>query len=756
MGKNNIDLVWSIGELSGLFERRTNMGEFLQDVVNRIADHMAADVCSIYLYDEEAGVLILRATRGLNKDSIGNVKLSIGEGITGRALKELRPIREARAKKNPYFKFFPELFEEPFESFLAVPIKRGLHRIGVMVLQHKRPDYFDVHDTRAIQAIASQLAATLENVEILMEIHADRETAAPEQQEVTTVSGKGISDGMARGVAVALGDRTAQLEPVIHLHIDPETAARRFETALSQTYKQLEELQREVDDNLSDVARLIFSSHLLMLKDEEFTGQMMAEIRAGMPPEKAVATVVNKYVEIFARSKNSRVAEKSQDVKDLGHRLLRNLSGGVDDDGDYSHQIIVANELYPSELIKAYAQHAEGAVLMDGGMTAHISILARSLGFPIVLVRDNRVLSLPEETELILDADDGIVYVAPDQAVLSKYTEALALRGGTGEADVPLRAHTADGVRVQVMANINIVNDVRAAKAYHAEGIGLYRSEFPFLVRSDFPGEEEQYVIYRRVLNALEPGKQTILRTLDIGGDKAMPQEGFEETNPFLGFRGIRFSLANEEIFKEQLRAMLRAGVDSQLHIMFPMISSVDEFEAARGVVASCLDDLESEGVLHNTEPLLGAMVELPSAVESVESLARTADFLSIGSNDLVMYLLAVDRSNDRVSDMYKHYHPAVLRAINRVAQAAEEAHCPLSICGDAASDATMLPFFVGIGIRAISVEPRHIPTMKRLVLALKVDQAEALATSLLECESIAAVESVLGLTDASAVEASR
>ena len=232
MGKNNIDLVWSIGELSGLFEKRTNMGEFLQDVVDRIADHMDADVCSIYLYDEDAHRLILRATRGLNADSVGQVELSVGEGITGRALKELRPIREARAKKNPHFKFFPDLGEAPYESFLAVPIKRGLNRIGVMVLQHRRPDYFDIHDTRAIQAIASQLAATLENVEILMEIHAERQDAgAIEQQVVQTVDGKGISDGLAKGMAVALGDRASQLSTVIHLNVEPGVGAQRFQEA---------------------------------------------------------------------------------------------------------------------------------------------------------------------------------------------------------------------------------------------------------------------------------------------------------------------------------------------------------------------------------------------------------------------------------------------------------------------------------------------------------------------------------------------
>jgi phosphotransferase system enzyme I (PtsP) len=755
--QSNVDLIWTVSELSGLFEKRTNMGGFLQDVVEMISSHMESDVCSIYLYDEEADALVLRATKGLKADSVGAVQLNLGEGITGQALKELRPIREARAKKSPHFKLVPEVDEESYESFLAVPIKRGLNRIGVMVLQDRKPDYFDTQDTRALQAIASHLAATLENVEILMEIHGS--TARREDREageVSVVHGRSAAPGVARGVSVSFGQRTQQLtlaeladDESPEASRDGEGAMERFRSALDATQEQLEALQHQIGEDLSDVASLIFSSHLLMLKDEQFSSHITEQIESGTAPEQAVTRVINEYVELFSQSSNARTREKTQDIKDLGHRLLRNLQGHDDDTGDYRGQIVIAAELFPSELVKVALQDVEGLVLQDGGLTAHISILARSLGVPVVLTRDERVYNVPDETEMILDADHGTVYINPDENVRSTFE---ANRGAAEEADrsvaeIPDESYTACGTRVSVLANINIVQDVRLALEYKAEGIGLYRSEFPFIVRNDFPTEDEQYDIYRRVISSMGE-REVVLRTLDIGGDKVLPQPRLEEQNPFLGFRGIRFSLSNVDIFKEQLRAMLRAGHNADLHILLPMISAVDEVVQAREILERCKEELAAEGLDYNEKPKLGAMIELPSAVEAISALSSTADFLSIGTNDLVMYLLAVDRANDHVGHMYKHYHPAVLGALHRIVANAKAPEERLSICGDAASDPVMCEFLLGIGLRRFSVEPRALPKMKERVGSLRIDECKAVAETLLRMTSISEIEEYLGVSE--------
>ncbi|TVR58990.1 MAG: phosphoenolpyruvate--protein phosphotransferase [Spirochaetaceae bacterium] len=743
--KNTVDLIWSIGELSSLFEHSTNVGGFLQDVVDRIARHMESDVCSIYLFDEKDDQLVLRATRGLKPDSVGKVRLSLGEGITGSALKELRPIREAHAEKNPHFKSIPGIDEEKYRSFLAVPIKRGLSRIGVMVLQHRRADYFTIEDTRAIQAIASHLAATLENAEILMELH--RVDYGPEKERgaVEPIHGTVSSAGIAIGTAV--GIRTVG-EGGESVGYDTTSEAREaYESALGKTRSQLERLQNEAGDRLADVASLIFSSHLLMLKDGSFTGKMQSKIDDGVSPGQAVRAVVHEYVTLFSRSTNPRVREKTQDVEDLGHRILRNLEGAADADGDYRGQIVVARNIFPSELLKIALQHVEGVVLNEGGVTAHISILARSLEVPLILVGESNLSEIPDGTLLVLDGEHGMVFVHPSEELIERYSEILATRTRVlaTPAAIPDRTATADAVPIEVHANINILRDVEHAIHVKAEGIGLYRSEFPFIVRNDFPSEEEQYRIYRRIVKEMN-GKEVTLRTLDVGGDKLLPNDSNNESNPFLGLRGIRFSLSHPDIFRDQLRAMLRAGAGTRLRIMLPMVSSKDEFLATRELIRECSEQLSSDGVAHNTSPELGTMIELPAAVEAAETLAATSDFLSIGTNDLVMYLLAVDRTNEHVGKMYKHHHPSVLHALKRIVAAARANDKDVSICGDAASDESLFPFLVGIGLRKFSVEPRNVPVLKREVLKIDTREASKTAEKLLSFTTIREIETYLNI----------
>lgn len=746
--KDNVDLIWGIAQLSGLFEKKTNLGGFLQDVVDLIAEHMASDVCSVYLYDSDAGDLILRATKGLAPDSPGRVSLALGEGITGTALKELRPIREERAKQNPNFKAIPGINEEGYESFLAVPIKKGVNRIGVIVLQHRKAAYFDRQDVRAVQAIAGQLAATLENAEILMEVHAEPRSPRPQPrtEPVSLVAARSVCEGYAEGLSLVFGAQGERLVPGGDDDASVEAALARFEEALDRSLAQLDALQKEMEAQFADVASLIFSSHLLMLRDDEFAGAIRDVIRSGTPPSSAVIEIVDLYVSVFEKSQSARVQEKIQDVKDLGHRLLRNLVGQGEQLGDYQGQIIIAHTMFPSELVKIAAQHAEGVVLGEGEVTAHISILGRSMEIPIVVTRDVNVFAIPDGSHLIVDSDEGLILVNPDddrtREIRRRQESRLADAAGPSIPDICL---TKDQVPVSVHANINLLHDVILAVENRAQGIGLYRSEFPFLVRNDFPSEDEQYAIYRRVVTSME-GKEITLRTLDIGGDKMPFGEIFKETNPFLGLRGIRYSLVRRDVFKEQVRAMLRAGDGAQLRIMFPMISSLDEFVQAKAVVAECRAELQAEGVPHTAKPAIGAMIELPSAVAVAAALAREADFLSIGSNDLVMYTLGVDRTNEQVAWMYSHYHPAVLHSLAAVAEGAGRWGTDLSICGEVASDPLLVSFLLGIGIKKLSVEPKAIPHVKRHVQDVSSEQARALAQRLLTLDSVADVGQAIGI----------
>lgn len=747
--RDSIDLIWNVAELAGLFEKKSTLEGFLSDVVGLIAQHMQSDVCSIYLYDSFRASLVLRASHGLPLTMDQRVELRVGEGITGHAFAELRPIREADAPNSPYFKEVPGLNEEEFRSFLAVPIRRGPNRIGIMVLQHREPDHFTQTDTRAMQAIASQLATTLENAEMLMQL---RQVAPVPQRQYETatlsvVRGQPVSEGFAEGRSVLLEDRAVQISTGDQEEANEEVGLRKLAEALEATYTQLESLQREIEDDLSDVASMIFTAHLLMLKDHEFVAGIEKLVRDGSGPQTAVRSVVHRYVELLARSSNARSQEKAQDLMDLEHRLLRNLQGTVDEGGDYTGQVVLAADIYPSELVRIVAQNAEGLVIAEGGVTAHISILARSLGLPVVLCKEPRVFVLRDNTPVILDAFQGNLYIDPDDNArrqLQGIRESVQSEHEDGRS-IPEYGCTKDGTQVKVMANINLVFDVKLAERNRAEGIGLYRSEFPFIVRNSFPTEDEQYHIYRKILSSM-PGSETILRTLDIGGDKMITQPGPPERNPFLGFRGIRFSLANTDIFKEQLRAMVRAAAEQHVHILLPMISSVDEFRRSREILNDCLAELELEHIPHCENPSLGIMVELPSAVECIDELASRADFLSIGTNDLVMYMLAVDRTNERVGGMHKHHHPAVLRALARTAEAVSAAPEKLSICGEMAADIRMLPFLVGIGIRKLSVEPRLIGKIKFALSEMNLDYARRTALELLSLRDIAEVEKYLGI----------
>ncbi len=757
MRKDNVDLICNIGELAGLFKKSSSLEDFLQTVVSIVAYHMRSAVCSVYLYDEKTMELVLTATQGLSQESIGKVRLRLGEGLTGQAMKELRPIREGSGTRNPQFKFIPGIYEERYQAFLAVPIMRGLERVGVLVLQDPVQDYFDENDTKALQAIAAQLAVTIENAKLLLTLHQLQEStmAGLSASSVAEVIEPQAELKFLRGVAASAGIAIGQvaifgaLEEVHHEPAPGEHwTLQDFHRALAKTEQQLESLQLQMEERLADVASMIFSAHLLIVKDSKFSGSMVELISKGMAPERAIEQIVSDYTHMFGKSSNPRLREKVQDVKDLGRRLVRNLRTGEEDGADYRGRVIVAGELMPSDILKLSAQKAEGLVLVSGGVTSHVAILARSLRLPMVIVEDRRLFGLGSGVILALDGDQGNLYVEPTAEILRSFHEMMESRRVMELAATEVRpvTETRDGQRIRLMANINMISEGRAARELKAEGVGLYRSEFPFIVRNDFPSEEEQFRIYRKLLEEM-PGKPVVIRTLDVGGDKMLSYfPTVNEANPFLGLRAIRFSLRYKDIFVRQLRALLRAGQGTDLHIMFPLISSVDDFVEARTVVEECQRNLAAEGVPHLAKPKLGAMIELPSAVEVADELAGEADFLSIGGNDLVQYMLAVDRTNEHISDLYVTHHPAVLRALNRVVEAARRHQKSLSFCGEMAGDAKILPFLIGIGVRTISVESRQIPRLQKLIGQLDASQAKSQAGSLLRLGKISDVAAALNI----------
>ena len=747
--RDHFSLLCDIGDLAALVTGSHNIETFLDSAVKLVSRHLKADVCSIYLYDESADELVLKATVGLNPRAVGRIRMKPGDGLVGTTFAELHPIREAFASCNPLFKYFEEADEERFESFLSVPIQRGVQRIGVLVVQHEETDYFSERDVMALKASASQLAGAVENARLLMDLYeatgTPPETHAPDSLKF--IRGQSASEGIAQGpitffkkshVAYLSGNAT----------LCSRYTVEDFQRAVKQTSRQLADLQSRLAERLPESASLIFTAHFMILKDPKFIDRIVHQISEGASPPDAVRSVARHYINVFSSSSHAYIREKVSDMEDLAGRILKNMfRRSRETQENDKGKIVVAGELYPSEILKLASEDVQGIILVKGGITSHVSILARSLKIPLVIADHPRLMDLPEDTPVLLDANVGNVYIRPDKEILLQFTgHKAAARALAKSPDTVCRLTlTGDGTRIRLLANINLLSELTFAKEMNAEGIGLYRTEFPFIVRPTFPSEEEQHLVYKHLFDEMTDREVTI-RTLDISGDKALVYSNATSgKNPDLGLRSIRFSLRHRPLFEQQLRAILRAGADAaRLRIMFPMISSLDEFREARRVVDTCLVDLEREALPHHPGPSIGMMVEVPSVVEIMPALAREADFFSIGTNDFIQYTLAVDRTNEKVADYYRAYHPAVLRGLARVVRAAKEAGREIAVCGEMGHEGKYIPFLLGIGVRTLSVGPQFLPDVHDCISGLTLRDAERHAEALLAEDTLAGALKIL------------
>jgi phosphotransferase system, enzyme I, PtsP len=741
---DHLGLLCDVGDLAARLAGSADIEAFLGQIVGMVAEALHSAVASIYLFEDPPGELVLRATHGLRESSVGRVRMKIGEGLAGMALRELRPICETNASSHPSFKRFEGIDEELYESFLAVPIQKGLDKIGVLVTQRDQREPFRAGDILALRAIASQLAGAIENARILMSL---RSPVAQEGGAVRPllVRGQVASEGFAQAPAT-IRDSAREHGRLAGRKFERIFTHEEFHSAVDRTAKQLEDLQGRLGERLPEMVSLIFDAHLMMLKDPAFIGEMGSRIEAGGNPPDVVMRVLHTYVDLLSASPHAYIREKSHDVEDLSLRLLKNLIGEDEDDpgAAESGMIVIARDLYPSDVLKLALADVSGIVLVRGGLTSHVSILARSLRIPLVIAEDIRLLELPERTPVLLDGRTGNVHVRPTKEVATQLSEREAAHAHLVDRKIEIHpeTRTRDGQRVVLLANVNLLRDAEIASEANAEGVGLYRSEFPFLIRSDLPSEQEQYLIYHRLFETMD-GRRVTFRTLDLGGDKLLAyyDSSSGEENPALGLRSIRFSLRHREVFQRQLHAVLRAAAgNGELRLMFPMISSVDEFREAREVLAECIDHLHQRGAKCHDTPLVGMMVEVPSAVEMADELAAEADFFCIGTNDLIQYYLAVDRTNEKVAIHFAPHHPAVLRALKRIVDAGRRHGREVSLCGEMAHQEAHLPFLLGIGLTTLSVDPLYLSAVQNCVERWSMEDARRHADTLLKESTLSGV----------------
>ena len=762
-------------DVSSLIGQSDNLQETLDSIVDVVAERMRTEACSVYLLDPGSTTLTLWATTGLERGAVGRVRMRTDEGLTGLVIETMAPVAVPDAPVHPRFKFFPETREERFHSFLGVPVLERRAPLGVLVVQTLRRRQFTEDEIRLLRTIAGQLSGVLVQARLLDSLKVKeqeqddfrrrmletvRRLQAFERQAERPSDGRQARDPGERltGIAASPGFGIGRAH-VLHPQIlfsdiedrpvdDPALETERFERAVAEAAADLQRQRDQMYEILPEGTGKIFDAYLMMLNDGSVDQRVRDVIQEGACAEYAVRRVVEEYLAAFANIQDPYLQERALDIKDIGLRLVRLLLGlGQSQAAPGEGSVLVASELTLTDFAEIDPKNLCGIALATGGVTSHATILAKSFEIPTVVGIDELLSVVGEHDEVIVDGNAGVVYREPGPEVVREYErmegDYRAFNEQLGSLhDLP--ATTTDGRRVLLHANVGLVGDVLLAKRHGAEGVGLYRTEFPFISFREFPTEQEQLDIYRKVISGME-GRPVTARTLDLGADKypaylRVPQE----QNPFLGWRSIRVSLEMPDLFAVQLRAIHQAALVGPTRLLLPMISSLEELEQAKEIIAATRRELGREGVAHVPEIPLGVMIEVPSAVQLAPQLAAACDFLSIGTNDLIQYLLAVDRNNRKVAPLYQPLHPAVLSSIEQCTRAAREAGKPISMCGEMAADPMCTLVLLGLGLDELSMEPFFIPVIKKLIRSVSYEAASGLARHVLGLYRVADIKSVI------------
>src|SRR3954466_8851652 len=556
--------------------------------------------------------------------------------------------------------------------------------------------------------------------------------------------------GIAASQGISYGQIFVYLQSDVEVpsyQVEPEKRideVARFDRALVVTRQQISKIKNEVEKNIGPEEAAIFDAHLMVLEDEALIGETIREFEStGRNIETCFQKVSSRYVQAFSEIDDEYLRERAGDLRDVAQRVLHNLLGQAENSLNRlpGQRIVVASDISPSESATLDRSAALALVMDSGSKTSHAVIVARSMKIPSVVGMRNLTKRITNGDWAIVDGYDGVVILNPSESTLFRYGKIQEQKKSFEARLLEVNrqpAVTLDGVSVSLMANIEKAEEVTKAKAYHSDGIGLYRTEFLFLNAARMPSEQEQFIAYKSVAEAMAP-LPVVIRTLDIGGDKPMVGKSDlfpKENNPFMGFRAIRFCLEHQDIFREQLRAILMASHYGKVRIMYPMISGAEELGRANAVLAECRAELKARNVPFDEAMQVGTMIEIPSAAQTADLLAKECAFFSIGTNDLIQYLLAIDRVNDRIAHLYEPTHPAILRTLRYIVDEAHRQKLPVSVCGEMAGDPVFAPLLLGLGVDCLSMSPSWLPSVKYLVRAMTMADARLLAVEALSMTS--------------------
>ena len=721
-----------------------SLQEAMEIIVARVRKTMSTEVCSVYLHDE-SDAFVLRATKGLNVGAVGQVRMSRQEGLVGYVAKREEPINLDNAQAHPQYRYFPETGEERYTSFLGVPIIHQRQVLGVLTVQQAEVRRFDDTDEAFLVTLSAQLSGIIAHTEVAR----GNEYI---QQNSSDVRFKGVagSPGIAIGTAVVFSPQ-ADLDSVAYQKCDDiDEELKFFFTSLITVRGDIKALGDQLKDRLSTEEQGLFEAYLAMLDDASLAREVTDHIKTGVVAPYAWSKVILQHSQTFASMHDPYLRERAADVRDLGRRVLGYLQQSSLDKKDYpDNTILLGDELTASVLGEIPKEKLKGLVSVQGSGNSHIAILAKAMGIATVMGAVDLPFTQFEGRTVVVDGYRGNVYFNPTEKALVEYQVLIKEDLEISKQYESLRdlpCETLDHHRVPLWVNTGLMADIMRSIERGAEGVGLYRTEVPFLLRDRFPTEEDQRKIYREQLAAFAPHTVT-MRTLDVGGDKALNYFPIEEENPFLGWRGIRVTLDHPEIFLAQVRAMMKASEGlNNLRIMLPMISHISELEAAQALIHRAHGELIEEGKEVELPPI-GVMIEVPAAVYQAKELAARSDFLSVGSNDLTQYLLAVDRNNAQVADLYTPYHPAVLQALKYIVVAAHSQGTPVSICGELAGDPGAAILLMAMGYDVLSMSSTNLPRVKSVIRAITFEQAESLLESVMKLSNAETVNQYVETT---------
>jgi len=702
----------------------------LDTVVSLIAKAAKAEVCSLYLL--RAGeVLELFATIGLNPKAVHHTRLRVGEGLIGSIAAAAAPLATSDAPNHPNFAYRPETGEDPFQSLCGVPLVRGGKVRGVLAIQHKSARAYSAEEIEILQTVAMVLAELVSGGEFVAA--AETGLSADAAFGPARLTGNTFNGGMAIGTAIL---HRAEITIERLLADNPTQEVKRLNAALAAMHASLDSLLQPSGNSAHDE---VLEAYRMIASDRGWVGRINEAIRSGLTAEAAVMQVAEQIKTRLSASTDPYLRDRLTDFEDLSRRLLQHLlrpadafkAAPIPDDA-----ILVARHLGPAELLDVPSTKLRGVILEEGASTSHVVIVARALGIPVLGQVAGALARIEAGDDLLVDGDNGQVIVRPSEDVRSVFAKSMAQRADRARANAEVRALpsvTADGVGISLNLNCGLLLDVPQLEQTKADGIGLYRTEIPFMSRGDFPDVAVQTEIYKKVLDQAG-GRSVTFRTLDIGGDKFLPYMTHPvEENPALGWRAVRIGLDRPWMLRQQLRALLRASAGRNLRVMFPMITEVAEFVRARDLLEKERQRSAERGEEGPARVEVGTMLEVPSLLFQLPALLREVDFLSIGSNDLLQFVLAADRGNRAITSRYDPLSPAVLTMLRKVARACAESGKPLTLCGELASQPLEAMALIGIGYRSLSLSAGSYDAVKLMLRSLHVGALTSFMDTLLD-----------------------